>query len=68
MSDRVEWTIHAPSLEAFKRGLAAGDSQPEWFRLRREAEELALRPARRRRSGGGGSEGEISRSSSEVKA
>lgn len=45
MTDPIEWTIDPPSLEAFKRGLATGDSQPEWFRLRRVAEELALRPA-----------------------
>ena len=45
MTNPIEWTIDVPSLEAFKRGLGTGDSQPEWFRLRPEAEELALRPA-----------------------
>lgn len=34
-----------PEPRGLQAGLAAGHSQPEWFRLRREAEELALRPA-----------------------
>ncbi|MBI3981731.1 MAG: DEAD/DEAH box helicase [Gemmatimonadetes bacterium] len=38
------WDVDNASLELFSQGLAQGSSSWEWFRLRRELEEIALNP------------------------
>lgn len=45
ISTSSAWTIDEEALTAFVDGISRKPSSPEWFRLRRDAEELALRPS-----------------------
>lgn len=41
----IIWELDERGIMAFRHGLASGEPSSAWFQLRREAEELALRPS-----------------------